>query len=185
MSLSDAPGAPPADTEKIMLSELPESRKVTTYFLCSEKEVATARTGGAFLRLKLRDASGEIKAIHFDPSPENLEQLEAGDVVKVEGMIQTSPQFGQQFKVERLRRMQADEYDAASLVAVSPVQLDELQARLNPGRERRRRAAARSAGPSARARRERGRARLCALCSSAPSTPAASPARRSPSHRRR
>ena len=130
MSLSDAPGAPPDETDKIMLSDLPESRKVTTYFLCSEKEVATARTGGAFLRLKLRDASGEIKAIHFDPSPENLEQLEAGDVVKVEGMIQTSPQFGQQFKVERLRRMQADEYDAAALVAVSPVQLDELQERL-------------------------------------------------------
>ena len=53
-------------TPKILVTALPEGREVTTYFVAIDKEPATDRNGKSFLRLKLRDASGEVKAIHFD-----------------------------------------------------------------------------------------------------------------------
>ena len=57
-------------SEQIRIADLPEGREVVTYALCTEKEAATDRNGKAYMRLKLRDASGEVKAIHFDPSEE-------------------------------------------------------------------------------------------------------------------
>jgi 3'-5' exoribonuclease len=113
----------------VPIAELPEGKEVVTYVLCSEKETATDRNGKTFLRLKLRDSSGELKAIHFDPSDEALEVC-AGDVVKVGGTYSVHAQYGPQLQVRRLRRMQEGEYDPADLIAVSPVPLAELRARL-------------------------------------------------------
>jgi len=64
MTDTTAGAAPP---QKILVTRLPEGREVTTYFVALDKEAATDRNGKSFLRLKLRDASGEVKAIHFDP----------------------------------------------------------------------------------------------------------------------
>ena len=54
------------------IAQLESGQAVDTYFTCSEKTTATDRNGKAYLRLKLRDASGEVPAIHFDPSEEAL-----------------------------------------------------------------------------------------------------------------
>jgi 3'-5' exoribonuclease len=119
----------PAPEAQIPIAELPEGREVVTYVLCVEKETATDRNGKAYLRLKFRDASGEIKAIHFDPSDEALAAA-AGDVVKIGGTYSVHAQYGPQFQVRRLRRMEEGEYDPAALIAVSPVPVSELHERL-------------------------------------------------------
>jgi 3'-5' exoribonuclease len=119
-----------AGAEKVFVLDLPEGHTVRTYFLCSEREIATTRAGKPFLRLKLRDASGEVKAIHFEPSDEVLARLASGDVVKVEGIYTSNGQYGQQFKIDRLRLMEPGEYDPATLIPVSPVDLGQLTARL-------------------------------------------------------
>ena len=124
-----APQAEPNGAAHIPLAELPEGRELDTYALCTEREVATDRNGKQFLRFKLRDASGEVKAIHFDPSDEAL-AVRAGDVVKIRGVYSVHAQFGPQLQVRRLRVMSADEYDAAALIPVSPVPLHELRTRL-------------------------------------------------------
>jgi 3'-5' exoribonuclease len=118
-----------APIPKILITELLEGKEAVTYFLCAEKETATDRNGKQFLRLKFRDASGELKAIHFDPSDEAL-SVAAGDVVKVGGTYSVHPQYGPQFQVRRLRRIEEGEYDPGTLIAVSPVPLDELRERL-------------------------------------------------------
>ncbi len=115
---------------KILVTDLPEGREVTTYFVALDKEPATDRNGKSFLRLKLRDASGEVKAIHFDPDEAVVGELASGDVVKVSGTYSVHEKFGQQFQVKRLAIMAPGEYDIGTLAAVSPVPLDELERRL-------------------------------------------------------
>jgi 3'-5' exoribonuclease len=116
-------------SEQIRIADLPEGREVVTYALCTEKEAATDRNGKAYMRLKLRDASGEVKAIHFDPSEEAL-AVNAGDVVKIGGTFSVHAQYGPQFQVRRMRRMEDAEFDPALLIAVSPVPAEELHERL-------------------------------------------------------
>ena len=126
MTDSTADAAP---LQKILIAHLPEGREVTSYFVALDKEAATDRNGKSFLRLKLRDASGEVKAIHFDPDEAVVESLVSGDVVQVSGTYSVHEKFGQQFQVKTLRIMAPGEYDMGTLVPVSPVPIDELERR--------------------------------------------------------
>ena len=112
------------------IAELESGQAVDTYFTCSEKTTATDRNGKTYLRLKLRDASGEVSCIHFDPSEEAL-GVSAGDVVVAGGTYSVHPQYGPQIQVRRLRLAEPDEYDAAELVQVSPIGAAELGERLH------------------------------------------------------
>ena len=126
--INATPGTQPP--QKVLVSELAEGRDVTTYFVAIDKEPATDRNGKSFLRLKLRDASGEVKAIHFDADEGVLENLTNGDVVEVRGTYSVHEKYGQQFQVRTLRIMAPGEYDIGTLVPVSPVPLGELVERL-------------------------------------------------------
>ncbi len=120
----------PSATPRTPIVELQSGQTVDTYFTCSEKTTATDRNGKTFLRLKLRDATGEVAAIHFDPSDEAL-GVSAGDVVVAGGTFSVHPQYGAQIQVRRLRPAAPDEYDAAELVPVSPISVEELGERLH------------------------------------------------------
>jgi 3'-5' exoribonuclease len=125
------PDQPQLDTdEKILVCDLPEGRIVRTYFLCSACEVRTTAQGTRMITLTLRDASGDVKAIHFDPADDVADALTPGQVVKVQGVFSINPKYGPQLKVERLRVMDCEEYDEGTLVAVSPIPVDELAERL-------------------------------------------------------
>jgi 3'-5' exoribonuclease len=121
---------PPSPLLRTPVAELQSGQTVDGYYACSDKNAATDRNGKAYLRLKLRDATGEVAAIHFDPSDEALE-VHAGDVVLVGGVYSVHQQYGSQIQVRRLRILQEDEYDAAALVPVSPVGAAELGERLH------------------------------------------------------
>jgi 3'-5' exoribonuclease len=114
---------------RVPIAELESGQAVDTYFTCSELTAATDRNGKTYLRLKLRDATGEVNAIHFDPSDEAV-GLCAGDVVIAGGTYSVHPQYGAQVQLRRLRPAEADEYDTADLVPVSPVGVAELGERL-------------------------------------------------------
>ena len=80
------------------ITELESGQAVDTYFTCTEKTTATDRNGKTYLRLKLRDASGEVSCIHFDPSEEAL-GVTTGDVVVAAGTYSVHPQYGPQIQV--------------------------------------------------------------------------------------
>jgi len=115
---------------RVPITELESGQAVDTYFTCSEKTAATDRNGKTYLRLKLRDATGEVNAIHFDPSDDAL-SVSAGDVVVAGGTYSLHPQYGAQIQVRKLRLAEPDEYEAADLVPVSPVGTGELGERLH------------------------------------------------------
>lgn len=121
---------PGATEARVPIAELVSGQAVDGVYACSEKTAATDRNGKAYLRLKLRDASGEVAAIHFDPSDEAL-GISAGDVVVVGGTFSVHPQYGAQVQVRRLRTAEPEEYDAGDLVPVSPVGTAELGERLH------------------------------------------------------
>ena len=110
----------PGATARIAILDLESGQTVDSVYACSELTAATDRNGKAYLRLKLRDASGEVAAIHFDPSDEAL-GIAAGDVVCVGGTYSVHPQYGAQIQIRRLRTAEDEEYDAGELVQVSPV----------------------------------------------------------------
>ena len=114
---------------RVPIAELQSGQAVDTCFTCSEITAATDRNGKTYLRLKLRDASGEVAGIHFDPSEEAV-AISAGDVVIAGGTYSVHPQYGAQVQLRRLRLAAPDEYDAADLVPVSPVGMPELGERL-------------------------------------------------------
>jgi len=114
---------------RVPIAELESGQAVDTSFTCSEITAATDRNGKTYLRLKLRDASGEVAGIHFDPSPEAV-TISAGDVVIAGGTYSVHPQYGAQIQLRRLRLATPDEYDPADLVPVSPVGVAELGERL-------------------------------------------------------
>jgi 3'-5' exoribonuclease len=128
--VNDQASFPGTTDARCAIIELESGQSVNGAYACSEKTTATDRNGKAYLRLKLRDASGEVAAIHFDPSEEALE-ICAGDVVVVGGTYSVHPQYGAQVQVRRLRAAENDEYDPSDLVPVSPVGAAELAERLH------------------------------------------------------
>lgn len=119
-----------AGGSKTFVTELVDGQTVTSYFVCPEREVKTTRNGGRMVNLTLLDASGQVKAVHFDPSDDVLDSLAPGRVVKVRGRYKVDPRWGPQLVVEQLRVLEPGEYDEAALVPVSPVATAELRARL-------------------------------------------------------
>lgn len=121
--------AAPAD--RVPIADLRPDTRVVGCYLCTNKEIATTRDGREFLRLVLRDATGEVKALQFDPADDVLEELRAGHVVKIVGQYTASQQYGPQIKLQQLYLLGDGEYDPACLVPVSPVPLDDLERRLD------------------------------------------------------
>ena len=80
----------PGATSRIAIIDLQSGQTVDSVYACSELTAATDRNGKKYLRLKLRDASGEVAAIHFDPSDEAL-GIAAGDVVVRRRHLQRPP----------------------------------------------------------------------------------------------
>jgi len=128
--MSSQASFPHGSNARVAIAQLESGQLVDGAYACSEKTAATDRNGKAYLRLKLRDASGEVAAIHFDPSDEAL-GISPGEVVMVGGTYSVHPQYGAQVQIRRLRLAEADEYDAGDLVPVSPIGLAELGERLH------------------------------------------------------
>ncbi|HJW74241.1 MAG TPA: HD domain-containing protein [Thermoleophilia bacterium] len=102
-------------------AHLVENQAFDSYFVCFEPERGTKKSGEPFLRMGLRDASGDVKAVWWEPTVEALEGLRSGHVVKVRASFCASGRWGPQVTIERLRTLEPGEYDPACLVPVSPV----------------------------------------------------------------
>jgi 3'-5' exoribonuclease len=124
------PDTTPPGAARTPISDLRSGQTIDGCYACSEVENAADRNGKAFLRLRLRDATGEVKGIHFDPSDEAL-GMKTGDVAVVVGTYSVHPQYGPQVQVRRLRLASAGEYDLSAIVPVSPIDAGELGERLH------------------------------------------------------
>jgi 3'-5' exoribonuclease len=111
-------------------AKLAENETFDSFFVCLQPERGAKKSGEPFMRMGLRDASGDVQAIWWQPTAEALEGLRHGDVVKVRAGFSSAGQYGRQVKIDRLRVLEPGQYDPASLIPVSPIDLDELGDRL-------------------------------------------------------
>jgi 3'-5' exoribonuclease len=106
------------ENKGLYISDLPQSGEVTFLAVVIEKELRPKRNGGSFLSVRLADRSGELDAKAWE-NPEAVAQLfDCNDVVKVRGAIEhynDKPQL----IVSRIRRCEANEYNASDFYPAS------------------------------------------------------------------
>jgi 3'-5' exoribonuclease len=111
------------------VSSLQDGQTVTTYFLVCEKEIRTTREGKAYLRLELGDASGRVEARMWDGFDKTAASFDRDDFVKVQARVE-SYRNKLQLSIEKIRRAEENEVDAADFFPRTKENVDELYAKL-------------------------------------------------------
>jgi 3'-5' exoribonuclease len=106
--------------ENIDIKDFKVSDNITGVYLISNFNVKTSSNNKLYLDLKLQDKSGEIDAKIWNVKNNEHEIFKAGDVIKVKGTV-TSWQDNLQFKIEKVRMANKDEYDIDNLVIAAPI----------------------------------------------------------------
>ena len=86
-------------------------------FLLAQAETPRTKTGKPYFRGTLRDTSGSVTAIRFDP-PASLLLNQPGTIVEVNGRYSVDPSYGPQVKIDGM--WAAEEYDIADFAESCP-----------------------------------------------------------------
>jgi 3'-5' exoribonuclease len=111
------------------VSELELDKIVTTSFQVYSKQVREKKSGEPYLSLLLGDRTGKIDAKMWDNVHEVKDTFECNDYVKVRAQVQ-SYNNRKQLTVQKLRRMEPPEVDAADYLPASTRNPDEMLAEL-------------------------------------------------------
>ena len=92
---------------------------VSQTFLLAQAETPKTKTGKPYFRGMLRDVTGSVTAINFDPSAAML-AVSAGTIVVVRGSYSVDPTYGPQLKVNAMEALVKGEYDIADFAETCP-----------------------------------------------------------------
>jgi len=115
--------------KQFFVSALLADQTITSYFLVCEKEIRATREGKAYLRLELGDRTGTIEARMWDGFERDAALFQRDDFVKVQARVE-SYRNKLQVCIDKIRRAEEDEVDAADFFAHTPEDVDELYAKL-------------------------------------------------------
>ncbi len=111
------------------VKDLKVDEKYTEFYMVKAVGVKSDTNGKKYLDILLGDSTGEITAKKWDVSAEEapaLEELEAGDIVKVKGII-TDWKGQRQVRIEKIRKStEADELNVADYVKAAPEAPEEM-----------------------------------------------------------
>lgn len=113
--------------EKIFINELSSflNSEVNSTFLVTKKELREDRNSNAYLRLKLADKTGDITANVWNNAQPISKLFETGDVIRVRGKV-TSYNSQLQLSVEKVRKLEEDEYDLAQYLETTSKDINKL-----------------------------------------------------------
>ena len=109
--------------------ELVAGEALTDAFLVKSKELRLNKNGDPYLSLVLCDRTGEFDAKVWDQVPELQSQFERDDVIKVQGklvLFRNRPQL----QIQRLRKLEAHEFDLADFLPATRADIGALWAEL-------------------------------------------------------
>jgi 3'-5' exoribonuclease len=114
-----------AAPNRTTVAELRAGGEMDGIFACSRKDRLTAKNGGAYLAVELRDRTGAISGRAFREADFLSSQFERGDLVWVAGRVE---RFRDELQVEvkTIRRAEDGAADPASFLPVAYRDLDEL-----------------------------------------------------------
>jgi 3'-5' exoribonuclease len=115
--------------KQFFVSALLADQTITSYFLVCEKEIRATREGKAYLRLELGDRTGTIEARMWDGFERDAALFQRDDFVKVQARVE-SYRNKLQVCIDKIRRAEEHEVDAADFFAHTPEDVDELYAKL-------------------------------------------------------
>ena len=100
----------PAD--KLFVSQLILNQEVVSSFLVSRKEIKAKKNGGDYLFLELSDRTGRLPAFLWENLEEFLDTFQAGDYVKVKGLVREY-NGRLQLTLHKIKKMEDAEVDSA------------------------------------------------------------------------
>lgn len=101
---------------------------ITGFFVVRQKTVREY-VKGQFVSLELGDCTGRIGGVIWEPDRFALEDLEAGIVVKVRGLV-CEYRNKKQFRIQQLRPAKTDEYQLEDILRHSSQSTEERRARI-------------------------------------------------------
>ncbi|HET9402417.1 MAG TPA: HD domain-containing protein [Candidatus Acidoferrales bacterium] len=110
-------------------ANLTPDQPVTSFFVVHEKEIRATREGRKYLRLELGDRTGTVEARMWTGFEESASGVSRDDFVKVQARVElyrNQPQL----ILDRLRRAEPAEIDAADFFAQTTANVGELWTRL-------------------------------------------------------
>lgn len=112
------------------LAALRDGERLDGCYVVRERSRRPTKRGGEWLALKLSDRSGTVNAKSWDEVEARFAAAEPGTVVRISGRFESSPKWGDAVIVESIAAAAEGEYEAASLLEVSPVPLERMEADL-------------------------------------------------------
>ncbi len=109
------------------VADLQDGQNITSHFLVCEKEIRATREGKQYLRLELGDATGRIEARMWEGFDRSA--FERDDFVKIQARVE-SYRDKLQLAVEKIRRVEENEVDAADFFPHTKENVDQLYAKL-------------------------------------------------------
>ena len=110
---------------KMFIHEIKENENVDSSFLVKEKTSGLAKTGNAFLKLKLGDRSGEIEGRIWTSADAFAQSFERDDFVRVRGKA-VSFQERLQINIAHIERMGEEEIDASDFFRKTERDVEEM-----------------------------------------------------------
>ncbi len=110
----------------VFVKELKEEGKVESQFMIKEMHRRSfSKKEGEFLELILKDKSGELRAICWEPGL-IAEKLKKGDVVSLSGEIKEHSEFGQNLIIEPASVSAIESYDITDFIKSTGHDVDKL-----------------------------------------------------------
>src|ERR1700691_411491 len=111
------------------VSSLQDGQTVTSHFLVCVIQIRATREGKSYLRLELGDATGRVEARMWDRFDQMAATFERDDFVKVQARVENY-RNKIQLSIEKIRRAEENEVDAADFFPHTKENVEQLYAKL-------------------------------------------------------
>lgn len=111
------------------IDSLHEGERVTSIYMCKQKNSATTKNGKPYENVLLQDRTGTLDAKIWEPNSMGIEEFEALDFIEVQGEV-TVFNGAMQMSIKRVRKCSEGEFDMKDFLPVSSRDIEEMYAEL-------------------------------------------------------
>ncbi len=111
------------------IETLHEGERITSIYMCKQKNSATTKNGKPYDNVILQDKTGTLDGKIWEPNSMGIDEFEAMDYVEVQGEV-TTFNGAMQLNIKRVRRCQEGEYDMRDFLPTSERDIEEMYAEL-------------------------------------------------------
>lgn len=111
------------------IDSLHEGERVTSIYMCKQKNAATTKNGKPYENVLLQDRTGTLDAKIWEPNSMGIEEFEALDFIEVQGEV-TVFNGAMQMSIKRARKCTEGEFDMKDFLHVSSRDIEEMYGEL-------------------------------------------------------